>query len=329
MNGSMARVLKTSKPTILRGTVWIADRGRLQAAPIKWSRDLERTLCSGETWDTWIRDVCRRRNTDHSANGPCMTLTLFLDGFGSKDALFPSVERMSRSASRAEARSQAYCVLAIDGFADIHLGSAISCYLSPGPCIVIEQGRSRTTSPTGPWNSSGNTTSQGEPNRNARSPRRRSPITSTGSLTTRSIVRSTPSTSSGSSPEFRFTPTFWKWSDWGEELMNSILATNRPVGQAQTDRCPRRRGSKIGCCPRSLLKADKEGGRILIDGETTLRDPAEAWDYRLGNRTALEWVLDQSRKETRRIRRFARSSTPTVSPTTKKRSSTCSRGSRA
>ena len=43
-----------------------------------------------------------------------------------------------------------------------------------------------------------------------------------------------------------------------------------------------------------MLKADKEGGRILIDGETTLAGiPAEAWQYQLGNRTALEWVLDQ------------------------------------
>jgi predicted helicase len=41
-----------------------------------------------------------------------------------------------------------------------------------------------------------------------------------------------------------------------------------------------------------VLKADKGNGqgsgRIVIDSI-----PPEAWDYRLGNRSALEWVLDQ------------------------------------
>ena len=40
--------------------------------------------------------------------------------------------------------------------------------------------------------------------------------------------------------------------------------------------------------------ADKPAGRIVLDSETTLSGiPAEAWDYKLGNRSALEWILDQ------------------------------------
>jgi Type ISP C-terminal specificity domain len=54
---------------------------------------------------------------------------------------------------------------------------------------------------------------------------------------------------------------------------------------------------KSGVGPRALLRADKEGSRILIDSETTLSGiPPEAWKYQLGNRTALEWVLDQYRE---------------------------------
>lgn len=35
-------------------------------------------------------------------------------------------------------------------------------------------------------------------------------------------------------------------------------------------------------------------GRIILDTETTLAGiPSEAWDYKLGNRSALEWILDQ------------------------------------
>jgi len=43
-----------------------------------------------------------------------------------------------------------------------------------------------------------------------------------------------------------------------------------------------------------MLRADKDAGRILLDSETTLAGiPPEAWDYKLGNRSALEWILDQ------------------------------------
>jgi hypothetical protein len=38
---------------------------------------------------------------------------------------------------------------------------------------------------------------------------------------------------------------------------------------------------------------------IRLDSETTLAGmPPEAWDYRLGNRSALEWVLDQYKEKT-------------------------------
>ena len=47
-----------------------------------------------------------------------------------------------------------------------------------------------------------------------------------------------------------------------------------------------------------MLKADKEAGFIVLDSETTLSDiPREAWAYTLGNRSALEWVLDQYKEK--------------------------------
>ena len=49
-----------------------------------------------------------------------------------------------------------------------------------------------------------------------------------------------------------------------------------------------------GASPRVILRADKERGVIRLDGETTLAGvPPEAWEYRRGSRSALEWVLDQ------------------------------------
>jgi hypothetical protein len=42
------------------------------------------------------------------------------------------------------------------------------------------------------------------------------------------------------------------------------------------------------------MRAVKETGTIEIDATTTLHGiPAAAWDYKLGNRSGLEWVLDQ------------------------------------
>lgn len=46
------------------------------------------------------------------------------------------------------------------------------------------------------------------------------------------------------------------------------------------------------------LKADKNAGMIEIDELTFLTGvPKEAWDYKLGNRSALEWVLDQYKEK--------------------------------
>ena len=46
------------------------------------------------------------------------------------------------------------------------------------------------------------------------------------------------------------------------------------------------------------LKADKAAGIIDIDELTFLSGvPAEAWEYKLGNRSAIEWVLDQYKEK--------------------------------
>ena len=46
--------------------------------------------------------------------------------------------------------------------------------------------------------------------------------------------------------------------------------------------------------PGARLSADKERGVIVLDETTRLTGvPGVAWSYRLGNRSAIEWVLDQ------------------------------------
>ena len=46
-----------------------------------------------------------------------------------------------------------------------------------------------------------------------------------------------------------------------------------------------------------VLRADKDRGTIVLDRKTTLAGiPDSAWQYRLGSRSALEWVLDQHKE---------------------------------
>jgi predicted helicase len=50
--------------------------------------------------------------------------------------------------------------------------------------------------------------------------------------------------------------------------------------------------------PKTKLRADKINGTIEIDSHTTLTGvPALAWEYKLGNRSALEWILDQYKEK--------------------------------
>ena len=49
---------------------------------------------------------------------------------------------------------------------------------------------------------------------------------------------------------------------------------------------------------RTILRADKERGIIILDDKTTLSGvPPDAWRYMLGSRSALEWVLDQYKEK--------------------------------
>ncbi|MDV2995222.1 MAG: hypothetical protein N4J56_004876 [Chroococcidiopsis sp. SAG 2025] len=44
---------------------------------------------------------------------------------------------------------------------------------------------------------------------------------------------------------------------------------------------------------KSKLKVDKIKGSLILDENTTLEGvPKIAWEYLLGNRSALEWILD-------------------------------------
>jgi predicted helicase len=95
---------------------------------------------------------------------------------------------------------------------------------------------------------------------------------------------------------------FKQWADWGKTLMDLHIGYESVTLAALTrtdtpDEKARKHAGK-SYTPKAILKADKAAGRITLDTETTLDNiPDAAWEYKLGNRCALEWILDQYKEK--------------------------------
>lgn len=90
-------------------------------------------------------------------------------------------------------------------------------------------------------------------------------------------------------PRIPFYADFKQWAAWGKALMDLHInyETAEPYGLQEATT-----GDKAD--PKTKLKADREAGAITLDENTVLTGiPAIAWAYKLGNRSALDWVLDQ------------------------------------
>ena len=100
-------------------------------------------------------------------------------------------------------------------------------------------------------------------------------------------------------PRIPFYADFFRWADWGAALMALHIGfeTVLPFALTRTD-TPDAKARAAGFAPKSALRADPAAGCITLDTETTLHGiPPEAWAYKLGNRSALEWVLDQYKEK--------------------------------
>lgn len=93
---------------------------------------------------------------------------------------------------------------------------------------------------------------------------------------------------------------FSRWRDWGEVLLN-LHMNYEDVAPWSLERVdtPDHRAEGTGTHPTVKLRSDRENGIIELDSETRLSGvPDAAWDYRLGNRSAIDWVLDQHKEKT-------------------------------
>jgi predicted helicase len=118
-------------------------------------------------------------------------------------------------------------------------------------------------------------------------------------------------------PRIPFYADFWQWSNWGKQLMDLHIGYEKavpyPLELVSSEKKSEQKKKKATLLdqlaePEPLyareyqvkvkLKADKEAGIIELDELTLLKGiPKEAWAYKLGNRSALEWVLDQYKEK--------------------------------
>jgi predicted helicase len=94
-------------------------------------------------------------------------------------------------------------------------------------------------------------------------------------------------------PRIPFYDDYRKWADWGKRLMEQHLGYEKAnlYPLKRIDKKPE--PGKPPVIVKPILKADKATGVIHLDSATILKGvPPEAWEYRLGNRCAIEWVLE-------------------------------------
>lgn len=97
-------------------------------------------------------------------------------------------------------------------------------------------------------------------------------------------------------PRLPFYDDFWQWADWGKRLMDLH------IGFEEVEPYPLKRLDAVwdkDRKPKAKLKPLRTDGIIVLDEQTEMKGvPPVAWDYKLGNRSALDWVLDQHKEKT-------------------------------
>jgi len=264
---------------------------------IKWSRNLKRRL--GQTRrETYTADRLVRASYRPYIRRWLYQSDLFIDEPGASAQIFPpGKENFAICFSDVGSRTD-YCVLAIDGLADLHFGAAVDAYQQV--CRFRFADGERFDNITD-WALDQFRTHYGK-----MMPVKR-PVTKDAIFHYVYAVLHDPIYREKYAlnlkrefPRIPFYADFWKWAGWGETLIKLHIGYEAvepwPLERIDT---PDEKSRKAGLTPKAVLRADKDAGNIRLDSETQLTGvPKEAWTYRLGNRSALEWILDQYKEKT-------------------------------
>jgi predicted helicase len=225
--------------------------------------------------------------------------TLFIDRPGSCSAMFPLGKKNAAICFSDIGSRTAYVALAVDGVADLHFGASVDAYQQV-PLLTFDESGEAHDNITN-W-ALDQFKKHYQPGRG----KKERPITKEsifhyvyGVLHDPLYLEEYAQNLRREFPRMPFYANFWQWSDWGSTLMKLH------IGYETVDPWPLRRteardekARSTSTPPKTMLKADKAAGCITLDSETVLGGiPPEAWDYQLGNRSALEWVLDQYKEK--------------------------------
>lgn len=264
---------------------------------IKWSETLKRRKRSGATEQF---DQSRIRKTSYRPFSPVWLYLsdLYIDRPGLSEQFFPAGHSNVAICFSDVASRSNYCVLAIDGPADLHFGAAIDGYQQVARFRYVDGQRIDNVTD---W-----ALNRFRDHYEKRKGKRARPITKDAIFQYVYAALHDPiyraSYAANLKREFAripFHPDFWMWADWGQALLDLHLKYESapPYALTRTDVADTRaRAAKVP--PRAILRSDHDAGTVIVDSETTLAGiPTRAWEYVLGNRSAIDWVLDQHKEK--------------------------------
>lgn len=261
---------------------------------IKSSRNLTRRLSQG------VKELFQENAIRRAAYRPYLSLNFYQsdllnDEQGSLSEMFPIGQKNRAICFNHTGARTDLCFLAVDGPADLHFGAAIDAYQMVPRYRYTSTGE-RIDNITD-W-----ALKQFRDHYGKDASVMKDPIfTYVYGVLHDPIYRETYAINlKREFPRIPFYPDFRRWSDWGARLMDLHIGyeTVDPWPLKRHD-VPDARARAAGQSPRVILKSDAEAGTIILDSETRLTGiPAQAWTYRLGNRSGLDWVLDQHKEKT-------------------------------
>ena len=219
---------------------------------------------------------------------------VFTDELGLADELFPPTGRNEGISFSTMGHRAPFMALAIDGIADLHFGAALDGYQQATRYRYDRYG-ARLDNITD-WALKQFTARYGK----AAGITRDDIFAYVYAVLHDPVYRETYALNlKREFPRIPLYPDFTRWRDWGQALLDLHIGyeTVEPFPLIRID-TPDPKAVE-GSTPPVKLKADRDAGIIMLDAETQLSGvPADAWRYVLGNRSAIEWVLDQHKEKT-------------------------------
>jgi predicted helicase len=246
--------------------------------------------------------------------------SLFIDRPGSISTFFPPSKRNTAICLSDVAARTDWVALAVDGPADLHFGASVDAYQQV-PFQRVEHGEEIDNITD--W-SLDQFKKHYQPGRG----KKERPITKEaifhyvyGVLHDPLYREKYALNLKREFPRIPFYADFWQWADWGRALMDLHIGYESvaPFALTRTD-VPDEKARRAGLAPKAFLRANKE---TRASGSTARRR-SRAFRPKRGTTSSATAARSNgcstsTRKGPRAIRRSARSSTPTASPTTRRR----------